>query len=551
MPTPPWTRIGADESCPVILPVDSGDVASLNASAPWRVCTTRDEPSSEAIVGAWHDTAPNAAVIASPSAAEALVAAIGAPALARLHAVVAIGRTTAEALTRHGVPSLVAGHTDFGEVASHAGRLSRGRGPAMIDSLDRTFVECSALGFQSVVTSILAIACYLLWRRQRGRALPDLVAGLGGLCHSPRLHVRVPRAARHDLAVPAPGRHRHQRDAACWPRRCRSRAASFSGASTCSPSRRRWPGRGSPSTAWAACWWPASPPRCCSPASPSGPASCSGAPASGCRATPRRCWRAPSSCGGCITWTIPCCAGFGAAVLYGVFADVLFLFAIGLGLLFVVLSTERERLAARSSELEQLTRLMLRVQEDERRRIARELHDEAGQVLTAVKIELELDGRHEAGAMVGRALAQVRDLSNLLRPSALDDLGLAAALRALADDFSTRTRIAVTLDLEGANRQLVARCRSGDLPRRAGGPDQRRPPRARLRSARAGERRRSARHPADRGQRTRRGGRRQSSHGLARDARTHHRARRTAVDRQPASPAACASTRDIPIGEPA
>lgn len=116
MPTPPWTRIGADESCPVILPVDSGDVASLNASAPWRVCTTRDEPSSEAIVGAWHDTAPNAAVIASPSAAEALVAAIGAPALARLHAVVAIGRTTAEALTRHGVPSLVAGHTDFGEV---------------------------------------------------------------------------------------------------------------------------------------------------------------------------------------------------------------------------------------------------------------------------------------------------------------------------------------------------------------------------------------------------------------------------------------------------
>ena len=98
---------------------------------------------------------------------------------------------------------------------------------------------------------------------------------------------------------------------------------------------------------------------------------------------------------------------------------------------------------------------MLRVQEDERRRIARELHDEAGQVLTAVKIELELGGRHEAGAMVGRALAQVRDLSNLLRPSALDDLGLAAALRALADDFSTRARIAVTLDLEGANRQLA------------------------------------------------------------------------------------------------
>ena len=71
----------------------------------------------QAIFGAWHDAAPNAAVIASPSAAEALVEAIGAPALASLHAVVAIGRTTAETLTRLGLPALVAGHTDFAEVA--------------------------------------------------------------------------------------------------------------------------------------------------------------------------------------------------------------------------------------------------------------------------------------------------------------------------------------------------------------------------------------------------------------------------------------------------
>jgi signal transduction histidine kinase len=120
-----------------------------------------------------------------------------------------------------------------------------------------------------------------------------------------------------------------------------------------------------------------------------------------------------------------------------------------------VLGNERDRLAARSVELEQLTRLMLRVQEDERRRIARELHDEAGQVLTAIKIELELSGRHEAGALVGRALTQVRDLSNLLRPSALDDLGLTAALRALAEDFSTRTRVDVTLELDGITRHFA------------------------------------------------------------------------------------------------
>jgi uroporphyrinogen-III synthase len=71
----------------------------------------------QAIFGAWHDAAPDAAVIASPAAAEALVEAVGAPALARLHALVAIGRTTAETLTRLGLPALVARHTDFAEVA--------------------------------------------------------------------------------------------------------------------------------------------------------------------------------------------------------------------------------------------------------------------------------------------------------------------------------------------------------------------------------------------------------------------------------------------------
>jgi signal transduction histidine kinase len=146
---------------------------------------------------------------------------------------------------------------------------------------------------------------------------------------------------------------------------------------------------------------------------------------------------------------------FGSAVLYGVFVDVLFLFAIGLGLLFIVLGEAARKLAARTAELEQLTRLLLRAQEDERRRIARELHDEAGQVLTAVKIGLDLDGRTEAGALVGRALAQVRDLSNLLRPSVLDDLGLVAALHALANDFTLRTRIETDVVLDGATRRLA------------------------------------------------------------------------------------------------
>lgn len=134
----------------------------------------------------------------------------------------------------------------------------------------------------------------------------------------------------------------------------------------------------------------------------------------------------------------------GTGILYGVFADILFIVAATIGTLLMVLGDGRRALEARSHELEQLTSLLLRAQEEERRRIARELHDEAGQILTAVKIELDLDGRKEAGEMVGRALAQVRDLSNLLRPTALD-LGLAPALKTLADDFARRTRIETAL----------------------------------------------------------------------------------------------------------
>ncbi len=136
----------------------------------------------------------------------------------------------------------------------------------------------------------------------------------------------------------------------------------------------------------------------------------------------------------------------GSGALYGVFADVVFIVAATVGTLFLVLGDGRRMLEARSHQLEQLTRLLLRAQEDERRAIARELHDEAGQVLTAVKIELDLEGRSKAGEMVGRALAQVRDLSNLLRPRALDDLGLLPALRGLVDDFARRTRIDASLD---------------------------------------------------------------------------------------------------------
>lgn len=146
----------------------------------------------------------------------------------------------------------------------------------------------------------------------------------------------------------------------------------------------------------------------------------------------------------------------GHGILYGVFADVLFIGAAAVATLFLVLNDGRRALEERSGQLEQLTRQLLRAQEDERRRIARELHDQAGQVLTAVKIELDLEGRHEASEMVGRALAQVRDLSNLLRPTVLDDLGLLPALRGLTDDFERRTRIQADLEIDEPIGPLAA-----------------------------------------------------------------------------------------------
>jgi signal transduction histidine kinase len=89
--------------------------------------------------------------------------------------------------------------------------------------------------------------------------------------------------------------------------------------------------------------------------------------------------------------------------------------------------------------LEVLSRRLLEAQETERRHLAHELHDEIGQVLTAVNLNLEslrarVDRRawprlDESVEVVNRAIEQVRDLSLDLRPAALDLLGLESALR--------------------------------------------------------------------------------------------------------------------------
>ena len=116
----------------------------------------------------------------------------------------------------------------------------------------------------------------------------------------------------------------------------------------------------------------------------------------------------------------------------------------------------RAELAANAENTSQLHRLsarLVRAQEDERRRIARELHDEVGQALTAVKMQLALARRSvpepqartidEARVITDAALQSARQISRLLHPPMLEDTGLAATLDWYLKGFSDRTGIPV------------------------------------------------------------------------------------------------------------
>ncbi|MGH9420176.1 MAG: sensor histidine kinase, partial [Thermoanaerobaculia bacterium] len=100
--------------------------------------------------------------------------------------------------------------------------------------------------------------------------------------------------------------------------------------------------------------------------------------------------------------------------------------------------------------LELLSHRLLSVQEEQRRRMAIELHDELGQVLTAVKIDLDSKPANVADAAenLDRAMNTVRDLALELRPAMLDDLGLAPALRWYADRFAKQTGVDMHLALD-------------------------------------------------------------------------------------------------------
>ena len=121
------------------------------------------------------------------------------------------------------------------------------------------------------------------------------------------------------------------------------------------------------------------------------------------------------------------------------------------------LRRQRAKDVQNTHDLQRLSAQLLSAQEEERRSIARELHDEVGQALTAIKVELAIAQRtidalggtanalDDARSIADGVLHTVRDLSHLLHPALLDDLGLAAATEWYLKGFGKRHGIRAEL----------------------------------------------------------------------------------------------------------
>jgi signal transduction histidine kinase len=123
---------------------------------------------------------------------------------------------------------------------------------------------------------------------------------------------------------------------------------------------------------------------------------------------------------------------------------------------------ERVRAEKAEKEMRRLSQKLVQTQEEERKSISRELHDEIGQMLTGLRMELAnlellrtgpegefLEHMGEAKALAEKTLNSVRNLAMGLRPSMLDDLGLGAALQWQGRDFARRSGVPVNIQLDG------------------------------------------------------------------------------------------------------
>ncbi|HSS20518.1 MAG TPA: PAS domain-containing protein [Pyrinomonadaceae bacterium] len=135
------------------------------------------------------------------------------------------------------------------------------------------------------------------------------------------------------------------------------------------------------------------------------------------------------------------------------------------GVAFDVSDLKRAETSGReyAERLKVLSRRLMEVQESERRKIALELHDEIGQVLTGLKLSLEIGARKPAEELaenLGRArtlvnelMARVRKLSLDLRPAMLDDLGLLPALLWHFEHYTAQTQVRVNFKHSGLEKQ--------------------------------------------------------------------------------------------------
>ena len=116
-----------------------------------------------------------------------------------------------------------------------------------------------------------------------------------------------------------------------------------------------------------------------------------------------------------------------------------------------------EDLARREAQVRELSEHMMQIEEEERRRISRELHDEVGQSLLCIRLKLEMLGRvapghlapalTEAQKLTEHTISEIRRIISALRPAVLDQLGLAAALRQTAVRLRTIFPVRVRLHL--------------------------------------------------------------------------------------------------------
>jgi len=112
----------------------------------------------------------------------------------------------------------------------------------------------------------------------------------------------------------------------------------------------------------------------------------------------------------------------------------------------------------RTSSLRQLSADLLRVQDEERRKIARDLHDSIGQYLVALKMNLTQLQEHSGSSVaqtfedshqvIDQCLSETRTISHLLHPPLLDESGLRSAAQWYVEGFSKRSGIAVHLDVD-------------------------------------------------------------------------------------------------------